>query len=345
MVDFAEQNIEFFNIPHFSESNIAFIKKNVNPNINIELANWEFVQPSKRLIFCVLKHNDEIKGSQGLIHVEAYYKGKIIRTGKSECTFLDSSFRGTNAFYLLYNHFLKTAWDDGISIVWGLTSAIKIWREKLAFDVADMCIYDMSVPKSLLYNKHGKRSWFFKKASQVLDIFENNKNYLQNFRLELIPSLSENDILWKQFVLEKLNTPFYIGTHVDYYNWRIKDNPYLTYQIWKIYKNNSLSGYIVISTKNQKVIIHEWITDDIIDIPNQLKMIQKHLVNYDQTLYYFGNITHPINKAILSAFQESGGKSNLSNWAGLVAKSHNLEVNAQDLKNGLINFLWTEGVK
>jgi hypothetical protein len=341
----ATQNFSIQNIQSFSEALVAFIRKNVHSRVNLDRLKWEYLSSPHPLIFCIIQGDEDILGTQGMIHIDAYYNGNIIKTGKSECTFVDISLRGSEAFSALYTRFLQTSWESGVPLIWGLTSAVKIWGKKLAFEVAEMCIYDFVLPKSHFYHRHGSKSIFHKKFSQILVFFKSKKNNPKHYLLEFVSCLSAEDIRWKIRALEHYNTSFFIGTDIFYYDWRVYGNPYNTnYRTLKIYKEGILSAYLIISESHKKVTIHEWITHDVNEVPAQLQLVKRNILKYNQSIYYFGNRTHPLNGAIEKAITDEGGRITKSNWAGLVAKSNDMGIKAADLQNGLINLLWTEGV-
>jgi hypothetical protein len=68
------------------------------------------------------------------------------------------------------------------------------------------------------------------------------------------------------------------------------------------------------------------------------------LISFHEEIYYFGNLQHPINKAIHEQWISQGGSVKISNWAGLVVKSNHPDIDSHDIQNGFINLLWTEGV-
>jgi len=340
------EGYHFDRVDQFSAELTEYVKKNVNPNIDSHRAKWEYIQGEKKPIFYVVKKNNttSLLGTQALIHIEGNYKGQRTSTGKSECTFIDNELRGTAAFKELYTTFLETAFNENIDIVWGLTSAVKIWKEKLNFDFADFVIHDFILTNSPNFKAANKKSFvhgFFEKFRSKRKI----KNLAtRHIAIKAVSELTEEDVQWRKNVLTKLNTPFFIGSDKAYYSWRITQNPYITYSIWKFEKEKEMIGYIITSKIKNRLIIHEWLTCDLKSISEQLHIIRQQLISFHEEIYYFGNLQHPINKAIHEQWISQGGSVKISNWAGLVVKSNHPDIDSHDIQNGFINLLWTEGV-
>jgi hypothetical protein len=339
------QEVFFKRISVFSDEIIGFLRKNVNPNIDESKAKWEYFESERPPIFFVVKNKkDQSLGAQALIHINAFYKGKKTFTGKSECTFLDDSLRGSTIFKDLYHEFMSTAKNENVELIWGLTSATKIWKNKLSFDFADFVIEDFKLSNSPNYKAALKKSKIHQYVASIIDRYKLRVLPTLGLTIREISELSHEDVEWRTHVLNELKTVFFIGVEKDYFDWRLKRNPFVSYKIWKIEKGQDLLGYIISSQRNNRFVIHEWITSDIPSIGTQLNLIRKNLVSVHQEIYYFGNLNHPINDGISRAWIEQGGVIKTSNWAGLVVKSNTKEVDAMNVKEGLINLLWTEGV-
>lgn len=339
------QEVFFKRVTVFSDEIIGFLKQNVNSRIDELKAKWEYFESERPPIFFVVKNKkDQSLGAQALIHINAFYKGKRLSTGKSECTFLDDSLRGSTIFKDLYHEFMDTAKNENVELIWGLTSATKIWKNKLNFDFADFVIEDFKLFNSPNYKAALKKSKIHQYVAGIVDMYRLRKLPTFGLTIKEISELTQEDIEWRTRVLNELKTVFFIGVDKDYFDWRIKRNPFVSYKMWKIEKGQEFLGYIISSERSNRFVIHEWITSDISSIGVQLNLIRKNLVSFHQEIYYFGNLSHPINEGIRRAWIEQGGVIKTSNWAGLVVKANTSEVDAMDVKEGLINLLWTEGV-
>jgi hypothetical protein len=332
-------------ISDFSSAIVAFINRYVNEKANQQRLNWEYQIDRRALLFLTLQdEEDNIKGSQALIPILGCYKGQIIETGKSECTYVDQDFRGSQAFGDLYNSFLQLSEKEAYSLIWGLTSAVKIWKEKLNFEVADMIIFHFDLHNSRgLANLNQLPRWK-REMIKLKARFQLKKFDTGGWTAEACDTLSSEDVEWKASILQQLGTPFYIGTSAQYYQWRVTDNPYIKYSVWRLMKEGVRGGYLITSQSKGRLWIHEWIFSNELDAAQQFNLIRKKIARYDERIGYVGNRSHPINKSIENIFISNNGTFSQSDWAGLVVKSNDPKINATDLKDGLINLLWTEGV-
>lgn len=332
-------------ITEFSDEVVNFVIQEVNQNASLSRLNWEYRTKQYPLLFFVLNdQEDRISGTQALIPIQGCYKGQLIETGKSECTFVGKQYRGTRAFKDLYEAFLKASDEQGLKLVWGLTSAVKIWKEKLAFDFAEMIIFHFDLPNSGNYIQWKRLSWLRHWRTKLTVKRSLRQLPLGDWTMTPIHQITPELVQWRAQVLEAMQTTFYIGTNEDYYKWRLQENPYHDYGIWKFMSGVVMKGLLITSKANGRVWIHEWIVQEEEDAVFQFNLIRRNLARYNDRIGYLGNRTHPMNQIIEKVFIDNKGTINVSDWAGLVAKSNIGSVDALDLKDALINLLWTEGV-
>lgn len=97
---------------------------------------WEYKSNHPdSFVFTVIKDGDKIVGTQGMIPIYLNIRGKKRLSGKSENSLLNSKYRGGTLFKNLYDFAMSLCKSREMCCVWGFTSAVKIWREKLGFYV------------------------------------------------------------------------------------------------------------------------------------------------------------------------------------------------------------------
>ncbi len=332
-------------IDDFSEAIVAFINRNVNKHATQQRLNWEYQTDRRRLLFLTLQdEKDNIKGSQALVPIVGCYKGQIIETGKSECTYVDQDLRGSRAFGDLYDAFLDWSAKEEYSVIWGLTSAVKIWKEKLKFDVAEMIIFHFDIHNSGVLTNWNQLSGWKREMNKIKARWQLKELDTRGWTAKASDAIMVEDVEWRNNILHQAATSFYIGTSAEYYQWRVTDNPYIKYSVWRLMKDGERRGCVITSRSKGRLWIHEWIFSHQEEVAQQFNLIRKCIARYDDRIGYLGNRTHPINGAIENVFISNKGTINPSDWAGLVVKSNDPQINSNDLKDGLINLLWTEGV-
>lgn len=84
---------------------------------------WEYIQPSSESPPYVLaEHDGRVVGTQAYIPIEFVCEGRIIKTGKDEDTLVHPDHRGRGLLDGMYKELSTRALDDGVELLWGLTS-------------------------------------------------------------------------------------------------------------------------------------------------------------------------------------------------------------------------------
>ena len=221
----------------------------------LEEWRWKFRNgPCGPSIFGVIEDKGEIVGTQALTPVMLCFGGRNILGAMSEWTLLRSEYRGKGLFKKLYNKCFNIALEKNIKLIWGFTGAVKAFagygfsfytnqKELLIFiDKPEIRPSSLSqVPpylaRYLIYS--------ILKSNQPL-LKSNQRNQVDS-RFQVLSFDRANqkfDDFWQKWSNKK---KFYTIVHSsDYLNWRLFDNPYMTYKILAAVKNDVIYGYIVL---------------------------------------------------------------------------------------------------
>lgn len=226
---------------------------------------WEHIKNSNEgSVFGVIVNDNKIVGIQTMIPILLKCKEcNIVKSGKSESSLLDPQYRGKGLFEKLYEYTIEESIKRGIKIMWGFTSAAKVWT-KLKFQLSQCMkkyvkVVDLKTALIYIFSLREKRYIFMLYKlifvttqytfSRFVDIFLKD-NKTTNIRI-LGNLKNENDILdFQKRFLEEHPDIIIIDFNKEYINWRLKKNPYLNYKIYYAYIGGVLTGYIFMSYKD-----------------------------------------------------------------------------------------------
>jgi len=120
-------------------------------NRDKDLWEWEYrgVEPD-RFVFVIGKKKKDIVGTQGMVPVYINIAGKKHFSGKSESSLVDPKMRGKGLFKKLYDEAMDLSEDKRMTCVWGFTTATKVWKDTLGFNV-----YFEEIKRGLIPLKYG----------------------------------------------------------------------------------------------------------------------------------------------------------------------------------------------
>lgn len=321
-------------------------------------------------IFTILKDKKTIIGSQGMLPFSLMFD-KSVLTGKSENSLLDPQYRGGTLFQDLYDFAMDQCEERKMEVIWGFTSAVYVWKNKLQFNVFEGVMHQAiniinlkaAIKASLTSLKQTNRNQLIKKSlklimpivligfkikSSIQQRFylrhsNENRNIIIKARLE-----SESDIkqLFQRFREQNPNL-ISIDQSNDFIDWRIYNNPNLNYKTYFAYENGHLKGYCYI-TVNKK-LERGYLTD----LTFENKQIGKALLTKALSCFkdekvsfaiFYGNFE---NSLVMRTWK-------LLKWAGFRKKRNPMAVvirnisfqdpeRIDNISNWHMTGLWTEG--
>jgi hypothetical protein len=328
-------------------------------NRTIDDWKWEYGRPSRSEgIYTVIKIDDDILGTQAVIPIDLVIEGSTILSGKSESSLLDPRLRGKGLFEKLYAYNLALCTDEGIQIVWGMTSAVRKWRDGLGFVVNEGKILEASLilrPLHLIMNHliSSKRL-----TSRLYQSYKDLTSYLRQGRIEnkikgldshsnrierqLTSDDDINNLLKKMANRKEFSVS--IDMNKEYLNWRVWTNPNLRYECHFHYQDDDLVGYCLASRANGDLYIADMIALDddsgayLLD--HLLKLWRQERIT---AIKFMGNSSNTSVSRIFSLLKDRGFIVHKTEIAFVRKNLGN--ITAPDFKDWLVTGLWTEGFK
>jgi len=340
---------------------ISFLDKVLNHRLNQKIWDWEFANNAEEAVFTLAKNDSEIVGTQAFLPIKLNHNGTKILTSKSETSHLNPNYRGKKIFESLYLYGLDKCKEVKHTLVWGYTSAVKVWKNTLQFEVVEPCMYDMNINLHLIVDKDLLKkyslNYFIYQAKYFYHALkvnskrkERNKFFEKNTNSKLTQHpkpIAASDL--ENFYTEirsKYNIHFHLNMDEEYMNWRIYNNPTLNYKTVFFYNNKKLTGYYVYTIRENRLMLSDFsfVNEEVAN--TMLKQLVTEMEsNKINDCYYFGNYNNQLNKYTFDVLEKLGGIKSLSGWASFVLKN-NLsypEFNLYDTSLWYMNGLWTEG--
>lgn len=328
---------------------------------------WEYKgNYPDRFVFTVIKDDDRVIGTQGMIPIYLNIKGKTYLSGKSENSLLNRKYRGRKLFKELYDFAMSLCKAKKMCCVWGFTTAIKVMK-KLQFSVYE----DMMYTSILILSPHrfisseilkSRQSMVRKIAESIFSIllylysstrrftYEHQKRIKRTSREFIIEqklrSVSDLGRLYKR-LRKKHADLIHIEQDEKYITWRIFNNPNLKYTTYFVYEDDLLRAYCYVNIDNKK-------TAHITDLTFEgyeagdflLKTILNNLSHNRNVAHalFMGNIKNSIMASVFDLLKKYGFIKRRSPASFVLRNlSYNCEKCLHDIKNWYVNGLWTEG--
>jgi|GEM_PF-1235639 len=320
-------------------------------------------------VFKVIKDDNRVIGTQGMIPIYLNIKGETYLSGKSENSLLDSKYRGRGLFTELYDFALSSCKEKKMCCVWGFTSvasAIKV-LSRLGFFIYENVMYG----SILILNPHRLISSEILKSRQsmvrkiaksfsgiLLYLYSSTRRFTyghlkrtkrtsREFLIEQkLRSVSDLGRLYKR-LREKHADLIHIEQDEKYITWRIFNNPNLKYTTYFVYKDESLRAYCYVSIDNKKtahltdLTFEDYEAGDFLlkTILNNLS----HNTNVTRAVF-MGNIKNSIMASVFDLLKKYGFIKRRSSASFVLRNiSYNCEKYLYNIKNWYTNGLWTEG--
>jgi GNAT superfamily N-acetyltransferase len=295
------------------------------PNRTIEQFYWEFRDcPFGPSIYVIAEDGDRIVGTNCVIPIQLIdSKGALIKSGKSEDTLVDPAYRGQNIFNNIYDFLFEESKKQGISLIWGFTSATKAF-ERLGFEIPFYHHQGLAVNRVIpsfnflksLNPKNGILNIVKILGLTIVSKLKYNLNLLPHF-FEF--ELSENQrtanfsVKLIKMNLEESKKCFAIFQNEKFQKWRIYDNPNY-YNIYSFTFKNKQEQVVAIieinSTMNNVAYINQSTFDPSLSEKSKAKILRK----ITDQLFKKGIVivrnwlfnTSELNKSEISVYEKAG---------------------------------------
>lgn len=312
-------------------------------------------------VFTVIKEGDKIVGTQGMIPVYINVKGVKCLSGKSENSLLAFQHRGSSLFKELYGYAINLCKEKNVHLIWGITPAIKVWKDKLGFSVysSAKCSSVLILNPCAFVNKIFHSKWSFYKrlffSLSIIPIYlyscarwlRKLKSPGTQFSYKIEKQPRSTIDLNRLFERLTEKTDFiYIEQDEKFLNWRVYGNPNIKYSTYFLYKNNDLCGYCYFYMNQKKeVYLTDFTFDDHVAGDFLLrKLLERLRSDKAVSITYMGNIKNSLISQVFVALSKYGFiKRRDSDAFVLLNLSRDDEEYLYDIRNWYINGLWTEG--
>lgn len=271
-----------------------FFNRIYSANRTMKEFYWEFHNgPFGKSIYVIAEDVNKIVGTNCVIPILVTNgEGTIYKTGKSEDTLVDPSYRGKRIFLNIYKFLIEACQNEGIKVIWGFTSAKKAF-ERIDFSVpfsGKQSLVVKSIPAAYRILK-GNKKRTNKDKIQIFGmcvlckskvIFARKDRISKDFKIITSPIMDNNVDNLIRHNLATSKSLFAIKQSPSYQSWRLYDNPnYLKIHTYGVYnKNDSLLALIVLnSNKDNSANICQATFDFQILDDNNAVQILKYVIN------------------------------------------------------------------
>jgi hypothetical protein len=311
----------------------------------------------------VAKDDGRIIGTQGMIPIYLNLRGTKHLTGKSENSLLEKSYRGGRIFQELYEFGLSLCELKGMCCVWGFTPAVKVWRDKLTFDVYEdvmhthILVLDLKnalsklseilltikIRANMLYRILVILAYFY--SSARIGMFNIGRKKERKRIFTIVTKLkAPTDIL---DLYSRLRAEYDGLIHIEhdetYFAWRITNNPNLSYATYFVYEGDLLKAYCYATTHNGIVWLSDFTLEDkesgIMLLKYLLSILSKSGIGY---ALFTGNVRNALVVNVLDLLRKCGFLELKSERTSFVLKNIACSEDL-DVRNWYMNGLWTEG--
>ena len=323
---------------------------------------WEYKGNYPDLfIFTIIMDDGKVVGTQGIIPIFLSVGGETHLSGKSENSLLDPKYRGGGRFKKLYDFAMTLCEARKMRCVWGFTSAVKVWRNKLGFSVYEDAMYISTLvlrPRQFIISIRRSRQNTAKKmakslAVMVLYLYSRARRLIhkclkrtsRKISIERrLRSASDVRELYKRLRV-KYPDLIHIEQNEKYVAWRICRNPNVEYTTFFAYEGTLLKAYCYVAlTQNREAYLSDLTFEDstagsvlletIVDLFCKRKIA---------SICFMGNIRNPLMANVFSLLKKNGFTKKNSTPFVLKNISFPHGQCLYDIRNWYLNGLWTEG--
>ncbi|HZG01858.1 MAG TPA: hypothetical protein VEY71_12710 [Chitinophagales bacterium] len=317
--------------------------------------DWEYgLQPDKLVLTALQTEEGSIVGSQNFLPVQLVVKGKPEWTVKSENSFVDAAHRGGGTFKELYEHGVEVCQQKNITTIWGYTAVVKAWRDKLGFTVQENWMHSCHVWLGVAndYSAHGFAKGLAARAYHAWAGFNNRRKFRQQ------PKPPAHPNAWKpDFANDDLNAllertmpagTVRLNMSRDYFNWRVVNNPNVTYRHSFLYNDrDQLMAYFIYSVHQNVAYLAEAVYTPEAESILWSELCARLLTENVSSLHYFANGGHAWCERTIAALERLGGKTQRNAEMNFVLRSTDPRFSnlSNDASAWYMHALWTEGFK
>jgi hypothetical protein len=311
-------------------------------------------------VFAIVKEKDRVIGTQGFIPIYLNIGNRRFLSAKSENSLLSSEYRQGNLFRELYDFGLEKCRKCGMCLVWGLTPAFKVWKEKLGFSVhtevkftSVLILRPLRFLDKILKSRRGVSEKILL-SSSVFPLYVNSllKKWLKslfkgketNFVVQERPNSFE-DIQDLYTRLKSSDNLIHIDYDEKYLSWRVFNNPNVKYRTWFAYEGNLLKAYCYLSISKEDAYLSDFTFENWEAGDALLRVILNELSSSNHSSIMFtGNVKNSKINQIFALLKKYGfvGRKDAEAFVILNLSAEN-DKYLYDIKNWYINGLWTEG--
>jgi hypothetical protein len=321
---------------------------------------WEYkCHHSECSVFAVVCDNEKIVGTQGFIPIYLNVQGEKCLSAKSENSLLKPEYRKGTLFKELYAFGLLNCTQRKVCLVWGMTPAVKVWRDKLGFSVfpnakyTSVCLLKPgSFLKRILKSTSGLNKVFL--LLSILPVYANswfrmNTRYVSKKKLAIFSVESElRDFIDLENLYGRLKAKgdfIHIVQDEAFLKWRVNTNPNVKYSRYFVYQEGVLRAYCYLNVNGGEV----YFTDFTFETKEAAEALMKHVLKElpsqnPMAIYFTGNIENPLIFQTFSFLKKYGFVKRKDGEAFVIL---NLSLKDKDflydIHNWYINGLWTEG--
>jgi len=264
-------------------------KKPMGKTESINHWNWEYKNnPNNRIEILLAIDGKQIIGHYSVIPIKMKILEDYYIASFSLDTMTHSKYRGQGIFPTLANKLYNDLGETGIPFTYGFpnNNSIKPFVKKCGWsEISNVPIYILPLNISKLAARYLKSKFFLNFFGEIYNFLFDliwKKNPLPNqVAIEEIKKFDKNfDDLW-----ELVKDEIIIGVvrNSKYLNWRYFRKPEENYNVYAIYLNNNLKGYIVLKIELRFDLTIGLIVDIITDASNII--FQHYLIKY--AILYF----------------------------------------------------------
>lgn len=323
---------------------------------------WEYMGHYPELsVFGIIDDSGRVVGSQGMMPIYLNIGGKAHLSGKSESSLLNPDYRGGTLFQDVYAFSMDLCKKKGMCCVWGFTPAVKVWRKKLNFNAYENVLHQATLvldlkgaivnisesdqgfakkkAKGAVYRR--RYSAFKKSLARAGRNASKKKDYVLKDRLN---SLDDMARLYDRLRRENPGM-IHINQDENYMNWRIYNNPNVSYKTHFLYEKDRLLGYAYSSSKDGNA----YITDVTFESPDAGSFLLYTLLSkwHDEVVsaaYFFGNMENSLMRKTFDMLETFQFQVRALPEAFILKNiSHDDEESLYEMKNWYACGLWREG--
>lgn len=330
---------------------IAFLHANVNPQMDRQTYSWQFEQLPFPPVLMVARDNGVIVSTQSFLPHVLIQGERELDTLKSEHSFLSSAFRGTPVFTDAYAAGLAICADQGRTVCWGYTPAVKVWRDRLGFHVYPGLMHEcmtMLAPSPLftdlslrsVVRAFGERvrHWRFRPEKPA-----SRRPPSWDMETDLHPADGSVEDLYRRTCDEH----YRLRMDRRFLDWRVYRNPNLAFTCRYFFKQDVLVAcymFAIHPARPDLVHLSEFMHVDPADGEALMECLHKDVLHAGaRSVQYFGNSRCALNQRVFALLKNAGPSQEWSNEGMAYVLKDPQGSTDTDPAKWYMTALWTQG--